>query len=71
MLTGLVRMDADREPDLRPGGSHPRRPLRLRGVARRQDHHRAGQTRAAGARHDGVEIGGELLAGEMAVRVDH
>ena len=70
-LTGLVRMDSHRKPHLWPRGSHPAGPLPLGGVARRQDHHRAGKTRAAGARDDGIEIGGELLAGEVAVRVEH
>ena len=71
VLTGLVRMDSDREPHLRPRGAHPAGPLPLRGVARRQDHHRAGKARAAGPLDDGVEIGGEFLAGEMAMGVDH
>ncbi len=71
VLPGLVRMDADREPHLRPRGSHPAGALQLRAVARRQDHHRAGKTGAAGPLDDGVEIAGEFFAGEVAMGVDH
>ena len=71
VLPGLVRMDADREPHLRPHGSHPAGTLQLRAVARRQDHHRAGKTGTPGPGDDVVEIAGEFFAGEVAVRVDH
>ena len=72
VLPGLVRMDADREPHRRPRGAHPPRPAPppprrppTGSPARRPD------PALAGARDDGVEIAGELLAGEVAVGVDH
>ena len=66
-----MRMDADGEPDGRPQRPAPAARARFRRIARREDHQRARQPGVPRPRDDGVEVGGEFLAGEMAVRVDH
>jgi hypothetical protein len=68
---GLMGMNADRESHPVPGRSDRPRALPFPIVTGRQDHQRAGQPGVACARYDGVEVGSELLAGEMAVRVNH
>ena len=70
-LMRLVRVDADRDPHLRPERVEA---PRLRGflrVARFENHHRALEPGVPGARDDGVEIRRERLVGEVAMAVDH
>ena len=71
VLARLVRMNPDGEPHPVPGRLDRLRPLRFRIVTGGQNHQCARQPRLASARHHGVEIGGEFLAGEMTVRIDH
>ena len=71
-LPGLVRMHADREAHTGPGARHVRRPLELGLVLGAEDDQRAGRVPRSFARADDVaEIARELLAGEMAVGIDH
>ena len=69
--TGLVRMDADRKRDIRPGLGHAVGPHTLFFVQRVENAQGAVDPRGAGARDHRVEVGGELLVGQVAVGIDH
>ena len=71
MLGGLVGMNTDREPHPVPGCFDRPRALPVRRDTSREAPARTRQPRLASARHDGIEIAGELLAGEMAVGINH
>jgi hypothetical protein len=60
-------MHADRKPHVGPERRHFRRTLDLRIVIGRQDDQRVGKLCVTGALDDGLEIGGEFFAREMAV----
>jgi hypothetical protein len=70
-LIGLMRMDADREPDLGPETLDRAPLLRFRLIARGQNHERAFESGSFSVCDDDVEIGRECLVSEMTVRVDH
>ncbi len=68
---GLMRMDANREPHVRPQRFDLRRLPRFFRVAGREDDERPFEPRIARPRDDGLEIRCEDLVGEMAVGVNH
>ena len=67
----LVRMHTDGEAHRVPGPGHllANRPLAV--VLGGKDHQRAIDAGAAGPGNHRVAVGGELLAGEMAMTIDH
>ena len=69
--SGLMGMHADREPHLVPGARHRARPRELGLVLGPENDQRACDARVLRPSDDGVEIGRELVAGQVAVRVDH
>ena len=70
--TGARGADARRSRIARPATRPARVAVReLRVVFGREDHETAHEPGAARARDDGLEIAGELLAGQMTVRIDH
>src|SRR5688572_4556059 len=64
-------MYANREPYRLPGRRHAMRLFDRLVIVGSVDDQRLRDACAAGSRDHGIEIGGELLAGEVAVGVDH
>ena len=67
----LVRVDADREPRIRPKPLDPRGLLGFRHVAALEDHHHALEAGLFRARDDIIQILRERLVGEMAMTINH
>jgi len=67
--SGRMRVDADREPHLRPSRSDLLRLTQFRFIVRREDNERAAETRCAGTLDDLVEIGGEFRSRDVAVAI--
>ena len=68
---GLVRMHPGREPHRRPGRGEGPAPGPLGVVLGGEDHQGPLQPGLPGAGDHGVAVGDELLAGEVAVTIDH
>ena len=67
----LVRVDADREPDLGPEPLDARRLLGFLRVPRLEDDQGALEPGLLRALDDSIEIARERLVGQMAVAVNH
>src|SRR5262245_49827921 len=65
-----MRMNANREANLRPQVENPLRPPRLLRIPGGENHERAFETGAPGAIDHVIEIRVELLVGEMTVGID-
>jgi hypothetical protein len=70
-LMCLVRMDADRDADLRPQGIDLSSLRHLVGIPAFEDDERALNARLASTIDDSVEVGSEAFVGKMTVTVDH
>ena len=67
----VMRMDAGGQVNGLPARGQRARPLPFGVVFRRHNHQQPLQPGVAGPADDGIEIGDELLAGEVAVAIDH
>ncbi len=67
---GVMRMHADREPAFGPGAQHGFGPRQLRIVFGGENDERARHAGRARPFDNRIEIGDELLAGDVAVTID-
>jgi hypothetical protein len=70
-LTGLMRVHSGGKLHSRPRRSDPSGSLGLGFVTRREDAQRPRHPRFACTRDDGVKVCSELLARQVAMRIDH